>query len=184
MYSIALGDCRLVIDASDWPNMIIEGSQPCPHFTRVEARLLLTLVRHQGTVRTPRMIFADIYAGVPDSDLPDQKILDVLVCKIRDKFARVGLPNPIATVWGRGYRMGEPATPVSYALIPFGLRNVQRWVTSKKEGVLELIREGLSREVIMSYLTDVSQEELDEWEFLYNRNGRRGLASTKSARLR
>ncbi len=42
-------------------------------------------------------------------DEPEVKIIDVLVCKLRKKLAPAGADNVIGTVWGRGYRMRDPA---------------------------------------------------------------------------
>lgn len=38
-------------------------------------------------------------------DMPEQKILDVLVCKIRRKLMEAQAQIRIETVWGRGWRM-------------------------------------------------------------------------------
>ena len=45
-------------------------------------------------------------------DMPEQKILDVLVCKIRRKLMEAQAQIRIETVWGRGWRM----TPESCAM--------------------------------------------------------------------
>ena len=38
------------------------------------------------------------------------KIIDVFICKLRKKLADAGADNLIATVWGRGYMMRDPAS--------------------------------------------------------------------------
>jgi len=45
-------------------------------------------------------------------DMPEQKILDVMICKIRRKLMEAQAQIRIETVWGRGWRM----TPESCAM--------------------------------------------------------------------
>lgn len=47
------------------------------------------------------------YSDKVDADLPDIKIIDVFVCKIRKKLKPFGFG--ITTIWGRGYAI-EPRT--------------------------------------------------------------------------
>ncbi len=46
----------------------------------------------------------EILAYLYGANQPDQKILDVFICKIRRKLRLLGAPGAIETVWGRGYR--------------------------------------------------------------------------------
>jgi two-component system, cell cycle response regulator CtrA len=42
-------------------------------------------------------------------DEPEQKIIDVFICKMRKKLAEAsGGQNYVETVWGRGYVLREP----------------------------------------------------------------------------
>ena len=46
------------------------------------------------------------YGGM---DEPEQKIIDVFICKLRKKLANASSgKNYIETVWGRGYVLREP----------------------------------------------------------------------------
>jgi two-component system cell cycle response regulator CtrA len=42
-----------------------------------------------------------------DEAEPDQKIIDVFICKLRKKLAAAGAAGLISTVWGAGYRLEE-----------------------------------------------------------------------------
>ena len=47
-----------------------------------------------------------LYSGINE---PKPKIIDVFICKLRKKLAAAaGGDKCIETVWGRGYRLGEP----------------------------------------------------------------------------
>lgn len=62
---------------------------------------LMELLTVRGDVVSRDQVFDYLYGGV---DMPDPKILDVFICKIRGKLRRSGL-NLIETVWGRGYKV-------------------------------------------------------------------------------
>ncbi len=66
------------------------------------ARLLAMLA--DGRTWTKEKIHDTLYASRPD-DPPEAKIIDVLVCKMRQKVAPFGVV--IGTVWGVGYRIIE-----------------------------------------------------------------------------
>lgn len=70
--------------------------------TQREASVLELLALRQGTIVSKDMVMNFIYQG---RDEPQQKIIDVLVCKIRTKLhAPLGGVDVIQTVWGRGYQ--------------------------------------------------------------------------------
>lgn len=48
-------------------------------------------------------IFETLYAMRSSGEVPETKIVDVLVCKIRKKLKAIGVD--IETVWGWGYRL-------------------------------------------------------------------------------
>ncbi len=55
---------------------------------------------------TKEMFLNNLYGGM---DEPEQKIIDVFVCKLRKKLSgATGGENYISTVWGRGYVMRDP----------------------------------------------------------------------------
>jgi two-component system cell cycle response regulator CtrA len=60
----------------------------------------------QGHTITQDMFLNQLYGGM---DEPDDKIIDVFICKLRKKLAHAsGGKNYIETVWGRGYALREP----------------------------------------------------------------------------
>ena len=72
--------------------------------------LELLALRRGQTVAKPQFL-SHLYGGM---DEPDVKIVDVYVCKLRQKIAaKTGGENYIATEWGRGYalRQAESAPP-------------------------------------------------------------------------
>jgi len=77
-----------------------------------EAQVLSALV---GAVRlmTRDDLVRALYVGTgPPNSWPDAKIIDVMVCRIRQRLARAlpeDAPNIIETVWGRGYRIDDEA---------------------------------------------------------------------------
>ncbi len=74
--------------------------------TTKEYGMLELLALRQGHTITKEMFFNQLYGGM---DEPDQKIIDVFICKLRKKLAEAsGGKNYIETVWGRGYALREP----------------------------------------------------------------------------
>ncbi len=69
--------------------------------TASEARVFGSLVKR--TMLSKEQIGAVLYADRKDRELPDLKIVDVYVCKIRAKLERFGIR--IETVWGHGYEV-------------------------------------------------------------------------------
>lgn len=66
-----------------------------------EARLLLALA--DGNARSkPQLMDAVYWERVAEDDVPELKIVDVFVCKIRKKIVGSGIG--IETLWGTGYR--------------------------------------------------------------------------------
>ena len=60
-----------------------------------------------GSVHCTKEMFLNHLYG--EMDEPQQKIIDVYVCKLRNKLAQAtGGEHYIETVWGRGYVLREP----------------------------------------------------------------------------
>lgn len=79
---------------------VFVGSQRVP-LTAREFDVLELLVQTRGTVMPKQVILEQLYGTV---EVPDQKIIDVFVCKIRRKLRdATGGNGVIDTVWGRGY---------------------------------------------------------------------------------
>lgn len=76
-------------------------------FTPKEYSIVELLSLHQGSTLTKPMFLDHLYGGEEE---PELKIIDVYVCKIRNKIAKIaGGDNYIATDWGRGYVLNAPA---------------------------------------------------------------------------
>jgi two-component system cell cycle response regulator CtrA len=74
--------------------------------TTKEYAILDHLARRQGTTLTKEMLLNSLYGGM---DVPEVKIIDVFICKLRKKLADAsGGKNYIETVWGRGYMLSVP----------------------------------------------------------------------------
>lgn len=74
--------------------------------TRREFDVLETLMLRRGVLLTKEHFMSRLYGA---EDGPDQRILDVFVCKLRRKLAAAGAAEIVRTVWGRGYVVEEPS---------------------------------------------------------------------------
>jgi two-component system cell cycle response regulator CtrA len=71
------------------------------HLTNKQFQMLELLMLRKGHVQTKEQILNALYGGM---DEPEIKIIDVFICKLRQKLDRAGLASDmIETVWGRGY---------------------------------------------------------------------------------
>ena len=75
------------------------------HLTGKEYGLLELLAVRKGCTLTKQAILDHLYGGM---DEPEQKIVDVFVCKVRKKLRLAGLADMIQTTWGRGYVLQAP----------------------------------------------------------------------------
>lgn len=76
------------------------------HLTTKEQVILELLSLKKGQVVTKEQFLNHLYSG---NDEPEQKIIDVFVCKLRKKLYEVsGGMNYIETIWGRGYALKHP----------------------------------------------------------------------------
>jgi two-component system cell cycle response regulator CtrA len=74
--------------------------------TTKEYQMLELLAVRQGTPITKDMFLGHLYGGM---DEPDQKIIDVFICKLRKKLVQAsGGKDYIETIWGRGYVLRDP----------------------------------------------------------------------------
>ncbi|MDH5555870.1 MAG: response regulator transcription factor [Alphaproteobacteria bacterium] len=81
------------------------------HLTGKEYAILELLALRKGTTLTKEMFLNHLYGGI---DEPELKIIDVFVCKLRKKLSSAtGDESYIETVWGRGYVLREPNTPLT-----------------------------------------------------------------------
>ena len=66
-----------------------------------EGKVLGALMRRE--VQSKEGLLLALYGHKPDGDMPEIKIIDVFICKVRKKLARFGIT--IDTLWGQGYRL-------------------------------------------------------------------------------
>ena len=74
------------------------------HLTMSEYKLFVALVRANGRALSKERLLSLMYIdGV--EEVPEIKIVDVFVCKVRKKLSRCypGMDGLIKTLWGRGY---------------------------------------------------------------------------------
>lgn len=75
------------------------------HVTGKEYSILELLSLRKGTTLTKEMFLDHLYGGM---DEPEQKIIDVFICKLRKKIAALtGDDGGIQTVWGQGYMLKD-----------------------------------------------------------------------------
>ena len=75
--------------------------------TGKEYSILELLSLRQGVTVTKEMLLNHLYGGKNE---PELKIIDVFVCHLRKKLAQAtGGEHYIETIWGRGYRLCDPA---------------------------------------------------------------------------
>ena len=96
--SLRVGDLTLDVDQHD----VTANGVRVP-FTPREFAILELLVLRRNMIMTKEAILAHLYGGL---DEPEIKIIDVFVCKIRNKLAKAGLHNVISTVWGEAIASG------------------------------------------------------------------------------
>ena len=99
---LQVGPLRLDIAAQEaWVNG--ESLQ----LTGKELALLELLMVRKGSTLSKETILEQLYRGL---DVPDIKIIDVFVCKLRKKLGQYGAADLIGTVWARGYGIRQPET--------------------------------------------------------------------------
>ena len=107
--SLRVGDLTLDVDQHD-----VTANGVRVHLTAKEFAILELLVLRRNMIMTKEAILAHLYGGM---DEPEIKIIDVFICKVRNKLTKAGLPNVISTVWGRGYTVKDN-TPDTSRLTP------------------------------------------------------------------
>ena len=87
--------------------------------TAKEYGILELLALRRGMTLTKENFLDHLYGGM---DEPEQKVIDVFICKLRKKIAAISSDqNPIRTIWGRGYMLdeGEGSPGLAEAPTPF-----------------------------------------------------------------
>jgi two-component system cell cycle response regulator CtrA len=77
------------------------------YMTAKEYKILELFSLRKGMTLTKDMFLNHLYGGM---DEPEQKIIDVFICKLRKKLASASNGKDyFETVWGRGYRLRDPS---------------------------------------------------------------------------
>lgn len=97
--SIRVGELEILTDER---RVLVSGKGV--HLTGKEYQIMELLALRKGVTLSKEQFINHLYGG---RDEPEQKIVDVFVCKLRKKLGQGGLA--IATVWGRGYVLQDPA---------------------------------------------------------------------------
>lgn len=84
--------------------------------TRAEQAIFLRLMQSPGQALSRERLYDVLYDARADSDCPDPKIIDVFICKLRRKVARIGLAGLIETLGGRGFRLVGPTPALALGL--------------------------------------------------------------------
>jgi len=99
---IQVGDLAVNLDTK---NVEINGQRV--HLTGKEYKMLELLSLRQGKALSKEQFLNHLYGG---TDEPQQKIIDVFICKLRKKLSNAsGGREYIETIWGRGYALREPS---------------------------------------------------------------------------
>jgi two-component system cell cycle response regulator CtrA len=97
---ITVGDISLNLDAR-----VVHVSGQRIHLTGKEYQMLELLALRRGKPICKDTFLTSLYGGM---DEPGAKIIDVFICKLRQKLATVSDRQHIETVWGGGYVLREP----------------------------------------------------------------------------
>lgn len=88
--------------------------------TGKEAKILSHLYQKKGGLASRDGVMLAVYQGSPDE--PEQKIVDVFMCKIRRKIGR----DIVETIWGRGWRLTPHGVEVCAGLVGTPLSEIER----------------------------------------------------------
>lgn len=97
----------LMVDT--WTQQAYWAGKPV-RLTSSQFGVLLQLAERTGWVVSKAMMFERAYGQRADGDLPEQKVIDVVMSHVRAALVRAGAPKDfIRTVWGRGYVIEKSA---------------------------------------------------------------------------
>jgi len=88
-------------------SLVLRTESGLIQFTELESDLLRVLLSYRGTVIPSEMLMYYRQSQQPSTRPPDQKIIDVVICKIRNKLRQTNLGQQLVSVWGRGYMLLE-----------------------------------------------------------------------------
>lgn len=81
----------------------LPGARLTPH----ESKILHLLSTKQGHAVSHEAIYNALYFDWPECDQPAMKIIQVFICKLRQKIKSFQAPYAIETTWGEGYKLVE-----------------------------------------------------------------------------
>ena len=80
---------------------IVTCGERTARLTGKEAAVFCAIADRNGQVALRDAIYAEVWTD--EDNLPEIRIVDVLVCKIRSKLDTAGIQPCIGTIWGRGF---------------------------------------------------------------------------------
>lgn len=110
----------------------------------MEEKILIRLVSSIGKFVPKPNLFKFMYSMRLDAELPDLKIVDVMVSHIRKKLKDSDIGITIDTQWGLGYRIPLECKPALDAFLD---------TSDKRDKQLETLRKQVT--VLMTALTEV-----------------------------
>ncbi len=99
-------DYLLEVIAGLRPTVTPDWLLPGVHLTRAERQMLRALVESSPRIATKSALLDALMQGREGDDAPEVKIIDVRICKLRQKLAPLGVT--ITTHWGVGYTIEAP----------------------------------------------------------------------------
>jgi two-component system cell cycle response regulator CtrA len=108
--TLRLGPVELSLDRHD----VRVNGQKLP-VSRREFGVLELLFLKQGVILNKSAFLNHLYTGMEE---PEMKTIDVIICRLRKKFAPAGVPDLIETVWGCGYILREPRITAEVGVEP------------------------------------------------------------------
>lgn len=82
------------------PRLLLHGKYD---LTETEVTILSFFLSNQGVFR--KDLFSCMYLDKPE--IPDKRIMDTYICRIRSKIKKHNLPIEISTIWGIGWSMDK-----------------------------------------------------------------------------
>ena len=82
-----------------------EGLTRIANFAPIEEKALALLIAREMVTR--ESMYCHLYSNYDADEMPDDKILDVFICKIRQKISPLGCE--IVTFRGRGWKLTPPS---------------------------------------------------------------------------
>ena len=79
--------------------------------TKADRKIINLLMSRRGQPVSKQAIYDGMYFARGADDLPDPKVVDVFICKLRKLLKLYKSPWRIDTVWGHGYQITAVSSP-------------------------------------------------------------------------